>query len=147
MASEYTITLRGQSFVLTEDLISADGPNYFTACFKGGYSENETRMIKLGRSPELFMIIIDHLTGYEILPLHEDSLPPNMTQEMAMKNLYADALFYGLEGLQAKLSAAMAPPAPPKPTKAQPAPPSHRYLLVVSTFLFLIFRSKRTHIL
>ena len=103
MADEYTIILRGQRFVLTRDQIEADSPNFFINRFLGEYSESQSREIKLGRNPALFAFIIEHLSGYDILPLPDSAILPGATMELMMKNLMADAMFYSLDALRDKI--------------------------------------------
>ena len=58
MADVYTIILRDKTFTLTRD--------YFTNYFLGG---NQThRQLRLGRHPAIFALVLEHLSGYEILP-------------------------------------------------------------------------------
>lgn len=54
-------------------------------------------MVYSDRSPALFPIIRDWLTGYHVFPM----VPvPGMTPEVALRNLYKDAVYYGLPKLQ-----------------------------------------------
>ena len=103
MSDQYTIILRGQRFTLTRDQIEADSPNYFTNCFLGEYRESQTREIRLGRHPVLFTLIVDHLSGYKILPLDDSVVIPGMSKERLMENLLADASFYSLDSLRAQI--------------------------------------------
>jgi len=104
MSPAFTVTLRGQSFVLTKAQIESDAPNYFTASFLGGYQESTNGTLTLDRNPALFALIVEHLSGYVLLPLPANAVP-GMSNQAALRNLRADALFYGLERLQALLSA------------------------------------------
>ncbi|KAG8790788.1 hypothetical protein FRC12_011013 [Ceratobasidium sp. 428] len=99
MSEPYTVIMRGETFVLTRDQIEFDSPNYFTSCFLGEFTESRTRTLTLSRDPELFRIILDHLSGYEVLPLHSLAIPKRMSQELALHNLLIDARFYLLDGL------------------------------------------------
>ncbi|KAG8783846.1 hypothetical protein FRC12_019293 [Ceratobasidium sp. 428] len=96
--------MRGETFVLTRDQIEFDSPNYFSTCFLGEFAESRTRTLTLSRDPELFGIILDHLSGYEVLPLHSSAIPKRMSQELALHNLLVDARFYLLDGLSQRIS-------------------------------------------
>ncbi|CAE7081134.1 unnamed protein product [Rhizoctonia solani] len=96
---KYTVVLRGQEFILTKSQIEFDSPNYFTSCFLGDFQEAKTKRLELSRNPDLFKLIIEHLCGYEILPLDEKSCPSHMPPDIALRNIRADALFYQLDGL------------------------------------------------
>ncbi|KZV82400.1 hypothetical protein EXIGLDRAFT_843784 [Exidia glandulosa HHB12029] len=111
MLDKYIVTLRGESFTLYRDQIEFDAPNYFSALFLGDFSESQTRTVELSRSPELFRIITNYMSGYTIVPLAVTSVPPEMTSDAALENLRRDAEFYGLQGLVALLSN---PPPPPR---------------------------------
>ncbi|KAG8790789.1 hypothetical protein FRC12_011014 [Ceratobasidium sp. 428] len=99
MSETYTVIIHGGPFVLTRDQIEFDSPNYFTSCFLGEFTEARTRTLTLSRDPELFRIILDHLSGYEVLPLHQSVIPKRMSPEVALRNLLVDAQFYLLDGL------------------------------------------------
>ncbi|CUA76216.1 hypothetical protein RSOLAG22IIIB_06143 [Rhizoctonia solani] len=96
---KYTVVLRGQEFILTKSQIEFDSPNYFTACFLGDFHEAQTKRLELSRSPDLFKLIIEHLCGYEILPLDNKANASHMSADSVLRNLRADALFYQLDGL------------------------------------------------
>ena len=74
---EFTITVSDQVFVLTEDQIHRDAPNYFTTLFEGSFKEARegTQEMKLYRDPYLFKFIHMHLSGYAVLPLPIDNIP------------------------------------------------------------------------
>ncbi|KDN33445.1 hypothetical protein RSAG8_13466, partial [Rhizoctonia solani AG-8 WAC10335] len=96
---KYTVVLRGQEFVLTKSQIEFDSPNYFTACFLGDFREAQTKRLVLTRNLELFQLVVEHLCGYEILPLDDKTIPSHMPPDAVLRNLRADALFYQLDGL------------------------------------------------
>lgn len=96
---KYTVIVRGETFVLSHAQITYDAPNYFTASFLSGFTESTSRTISVDRNPTLFSLIVDYLTGYDILPLDGQSLPPMMGKQVALKNLLKDAEYYGLERL------------------------------------------------
>ncbi|KAG8687847.1 hypothetical protein FRC09_013250, partial [Ceratobasidium sp. 395] len=76
--------MRGETFVLTRDQIEFDSPNFFTSCFLGEFTESRTRTLTLSRDPELFRIILDHLSGYEVLPLHQSVIPNRMSPDLVL---------------------------------------------------------------
>jgi hypothetical protein len=96
---EYHIVVRSERFILSDEQLNFDAPNYFTELFgtEGGKSET-----LLYRDPKLFPIIEAYLSGYDIFPL-PDSAIPYMSKETISKNLLADARFYGLSRLVDKL--------------------------------------------
>ncbi|KAF8684161.1 hypothetical protein RHS04_01587 [Rhizoctonia solani] len=96
MNDTYIITIRGTEFSLHKSQIEFDGPNYFTFYF---LVNSKQRRIELHRDPGLFRIIVSYLSGYNIFPLDERSIPPTMTSETVLQNLRADAVFYQLSGL------------------------------------------------
>ncbi|KEP46231.1 putative BTB domain protein [Rhizoctonia solani 123E] len=96
---KYTVVLRGQEFVLTKSQIEFDSPNYFTACFLGDFREAQTKRLEISRNPELFKLIMEHLCGYDILPLDDNAVPSHVSLDTVLRNLRADALFYQLEAL------------------------------------------------
>ncbi|KAG8687214.1 hypothetical protein FRC08_012104 [Ceratobasidium sp. 394] len=99
MSEIYTVIMRGEKITLTRDQVDFDSPNYFTSCFLGEFTESQTRTVTLSRDPDLFRIIIDYLSGYKVLPLHESALPRRMGMDAALFNLLVDAQFYLLDGL------------------------------------------------
>ncbi|KAG9124429.1 hypothetical protein FRC07_011671 [Ceratobasidium sp. 392] len=104
MPEAYTVVMRGQDFLLTRDQIEFDSPNYFTSCFLGEFTEAQTRTLTLSRDPDLFKIVIDHLSGYDVLPLHDSVIPQRMNSDAALRNLLADAQFYQLDGLMDRIN-------------------------------------------
>ncbi|KAG9124430.1 hypothetical protein FRC07_011672 [Ceratobasidium sp. 392] len=104
MLDTYTVVVRGETFLLTRDQIEFDSPNYFTSCFLGEFTEAQTHTLTLSRDPQLFKIIIDYLSGYDVLPLHESAIPQRMNSDAALRNLLADAQFYQLDGLINRIS-------------------------------------------
>ena len=98
---EYVIIIRGERFVLARDQILFDSPNYFTLLFDGPFKESSEgrKEAVLYRDPFLFKFIESYLSGYQILPLPTTGLPQHMSHVAMMKNLFADAQFYQLDGL------------------------------------------------
>jgi hypothetical protein len=96
---EYTVTIRGETFILNKSQIEFDAPNYFTTCFLGDFREAQSRHLRLSRDPALFRIVLDYLCGYTILPLQKQVIPRHMSPATALENLRADAAFYQLDGL------------------------------------------------
>ena len=104
---EFTITVSDHDFVLTEDQILRDAPNYFTALFDGSVKEARegAQELKLHRDPYIFTFIHMHLGGYEVLPLPKDNIPSHLSKGSRLKNLLLDARFYGLDSLAQELEA------------------------------------------
>jgi hypothetical protein len=100
----YIVFVRGERFVLSRSQINFDSPNHFTDAFLGDFVEATSREMHLDSNPELFAVIIDYLSGYNVLPLEASALPRTMDVEKAMKNLARDAEYLGLNGLSAQLS-------------------------------------------
>ncbi|KZV84405.1 hypothetical protein EXIGLDRAFT_290379 [Exidia glandulosa HHB12029] len=96
---QYTVVLRGETFTLYRDQIEFDSPNYFTALFLGDFRESRTQRVALSRSPDLFRVIVEYMSGYTVLPLAPAMVPSTMTPETALANLLNDAEYYQLSGL------------------------------------------------
>ena len=108
---EFTITVGDHVFVLTEDQIHRDAPNYFTGLFEGSFKEAREGVqdLRLHRDPYLFTFIHMHLCGYAVLPLPKDNIPPHLSEGSRLKNLLLDARFYGLDSLAQELEAEITP--------------------------------------
>jgi hypothetical protein len=107
MESErYTITVTGQKFVFTREQLQSEAGNYFATYFLGDFAEsaNEVKELVIEKEPLLFKLIQAHLRGYEILPLAPSAIPSYMTPEAALTNLLAEAQFYSLDNLVAKIA-------------------------------------------
>ncbi|EJF60270.1 hypothetical protein DICSQDRAFT_137599 [Dichomitus squalens LYAD-421 SS1] len=100
----YTVVVRGETFELYHDQITFDSPNYFTTCFLSGFAEAKDRTLRLSRHPTLFAIIVEYLSGYPILPLSSQAVPPKMDLANAHRCLLSDAQYYGLQRLCALLT-------------------------------------------
>ncbi|CAE6540336.1 unnamed protein product [Rhizoctonia solani] len=98
MSIELTVIVRDKTFILSEDQIKSDEPSLFTE-FIDNHPETPRPSMRFSRNPCLFSLILDHLCGYTILPIHDANIPHGMTQETALKNLKADAVHYKLEKL------------------------------------------------
>ena len=106
---EYTVVVRGERFILSDEQLNFDAPNYFTELFG---TEGTARETFLYRDPKLFQIIESYLSGYDIFPLPDTAIP-YMSRETISKNLLADARFYGLDRLVDELN-------PPQPSSPPP---------------------------
>lgn len=106
----YTIILRGESLSITRAQIEADSPgaNFFASSLLGDFMEASHRAITLDRHPGIFKIILDHLSGYTILPLDEEYVEGvcgrEMTTQRAMRFLSDDADYYGFTRLKEMLN-------------------------------------------
>jgi len=104
---QYKIIIRGETFILTGNQLRFDYPNYFASYFRiqpapsrNVASRSAEQEISLrDRDPLLFRMIESYLSGYDILPLSDHGWPQYMSKEAALKNLLADAKYYGLNGL------------------------------------------------
>lgn len=108
---EYTIIVCDTSFSLFDDQVCRDAPNYFTKYFEGCFKESQdgVRLLRLHRDPYLFTFIYTYLCGYDPLPLPDTNIPPHLSKESQLKNLLADARFYGLDSLAEELEDAIRP--------------------------------------
>jgi hypothetical protein len=85
MEETYTITMRGEFFL-------------------GDFTESQTRTLSLSRDPDLFRIIVDYLSSYEVLQLDESVIPKRMRPDAVLRNLLTDVKYYLLDGLVSQLS-------------------------------------------
>ena len=108
---EFAITVKDRVFVLTEDQIRRDAPNYFTMLFEGSFKEAREgiRELKINRDPYLFTFIHMHLCGYKVLPLPKDNIPSHLSKGSRLENLLVDAQFYGLDSLAQEVEAEIIP--------------------------------------
>ncbi|ORY75382.1 hypothetical protein BCR35DRAFT_256224, partial [Leucosporidium creatinivorum] len=96
----FTIITRGNSFHLSRAQVEYDSPNYFSAAFlQHDFAEARSKVLYTDRNPQLFALIVEHLSGYKILPLAEKALPQTMNAELAHANLLADAEYFQLDQL------------------------------------------------
>lgn len=92
----YTVITRGVTFNLSADQV---GRSVYLMDAFGQLAESESMTIHLNRHPKLFQIIVDHSSGYDVLPLQQAALPESWTLEMGWRNLRRDAVYLGLHGL------------------------------------------------
>ncbi|WAQ88697.1 hypothetical protein PtA15_10A116 [Puccinia triticina] len=93
--AQFNIVIRGQVFKLSYEQIMYDEPNLFTTAFLDGFSEADTRTLSIpGRSPALFALIYEYLSGYAILP----------NPDIDLRNLVSDCEYYGLQRLKDQLT-------------------------------------------
>ena len=113
--ADYTVTIRNQTFKLTEEQIKTDSPNFFTSfflsCQKATNDEADSVVAKdkavvLHRNPLLFEIIQEYLSGYSVFPIREGYIA-FMTTDTLLQNLLKDALFYGLHDFAEQIEAQM----------------------------------------
>ncbi|KAG8715167.1 hypothetical protein FRC08_010915 [Ceratobasidium sp. 394] len=110
MSETYNIIMRGETFTLTRDQVEFDSPNYFTSCFLGEFTESRTRTLTISHDPELFKIILDYLSGYEVLPIYTSVIPSRMNLDLTLRNLLVDARFYLLDRLIRRIGSSMKSP-------------------------------------
>jgi hypothetical protein len=109
----YQVYVQGKAFTLYEEQIRYDAPNAITEHFDQPHPwdpKQSAPPMQLARDPILFGIIVQYLSGYEVLPLSENGLPPGMTIETAMKNLIKDADALRLRNLVKLLKKPTFPP-------------------------------------
>jgi hypothetical protein len=90
----FQVYAQGRSFSLQEEQLRFDSPNAFTDHFDQPHPTNPTKgapPLQLRQDPALFEIIVQYLSGYDILPLSDKGLPIGMSIETATKNLFKDA--------------------------------------------------------
>ncbi|KAH7335879.1 hypothetical protein B0J17DRAFT_719526 [Rhizoctonia solani] len=97
--SLYTVILQERKFTLTQSQVEFNSPNYFSTRFLGDSRGSQTRQIKLDRDPDLFIIVLNYLRGYAVLPLSAKQIPDRMSPATVLSNLRSDAVFYQLNGL------------------------------------------------
>ncbi|GAA5975774.1 hypothetical protein JCM11641_005869 [Rhodosporidiobolus odoratus] len=120
-AEIFTVVCRSTAFTLTREQIETDAPNYFTTAFlDGGFAEASSRIIRTDRNPQLFALIFEHLSGYEILPLHPGACPATMSLEAASESLLRDAEYFQLSGLVSRLKPKPVPLPAPQPRLVPP---------------------------
>lgn len=111
-SQRFTAILRGEHrFSLSKAQIEHDSPenNFFVCCFLRDFKEGASHVVELDQDPALFTIIVQHMSGYQVLPLSPGSLPMGMTHEVAMINLARDARFFGLDRLYGLLTSPALP--------------------------------------
>ncbi|ORY75364.1 hypothetical protein BCR35DRAFT_306349 [Leucosporidium creatinivorum] len=85
-----TVEVGGVTFKLSARQIAKDAPSIFS-------QSPSSHPLVLDRSPELFKLIRDHLSGYRIFPLNPYYFATAL--ETTYSNLLDDALAYGLRSL------------------------------------------------
>jgi hypothetical protein len=95
----FTVTVRDTSFVLSRSQIEHDAPNYLTSYFLSDCGERINEHIQISRDPCIFELVLKYLNGYQVLPIHDSSVPPSLTAATALADLQADAEFFQLDGL------------------------------------------------
>jgi hypothetical protein len=97
-SEKYTINVNGEAFYFTKDQLQSEPGNYFASYFFRGLTNNANELT-LEKDPMLFKHIQTHLRGYGIFPIPNGFLPPYMDETTALRNLKADADFFGLKRL------------------------------------------------
>lgn len=89
----YTITLSGKTFILTKDRLKSDPDNYFTTYFFGGFEDTSqgAHEIMIQKELILFKMIQSRLRGYDILPIRDTFVPPDMIKEGVVSSLSTEA--------------------------------------------------------
>ena len=111
----FEVVLRGQSFTLTRAQIQSEPGCLFENALLGDFAEAGEKKLVLDRHPATFSLILDHLSGYRVLPLDDDvARQVNLAAPRLLRYLRDDADYYGLERLAQLLKedkAAVASPA------------------------------------
>lgn len=100
----FTVVVRGTEFELSRAQIDFDSPNLFSSSINSpSHLSTSPYVLRIDRNPLLFQIILEYLSGYEILPLQKDALPITMGLTAGLINLERDAAFFGLVELGRKI--------------------------------------------
>jgi len=102
--NRFRVNVRDRVFYLTKSQIEFDSPNFFTTAFLGGFAEAQTKSVDLACDPMLFDLVVDYLSGYDILPLTKDAIPARMNVGQAMRAIRKDADYLSLSGLETLLA-------------------------------------------
>jgi hypothetical protein len=103
----FTIKLRGEPLTISRAQIESDSPgsNLFASSLLGDFAEASNHSLTLDRHPGIFKLILDHLSGYRILPLDEEVLKNinnsghGMSENRCLRYLQDDSEYYGFERL------------------------------------------------
>ncbi|KAH8915765.1 hypothetical protein BT69DRAFT_1340928 [Atractiella rhizophila] len=97
MTTVFQIFVRESEFTLSKTQIMFDSPNFFTRAFFGEFEEANSRSVRIDAHPQLFKIVIDYLSGYDVFPIADTAIPSTMSKDTALKNLMKDAAFLDLD--------------------------------------------------
>jgi hypothetical protein len=112
MSPVLLVKVRGHEFHLSRSQIQSDAPNIFTTHLERAQAGGEPPSpLFLDRDPDIFALIVQYLSGYDILPIPASAIPRTFTLESAKRALVRDAELLCLSGLRSVLQASFAPPA------------------------------------
>ncbi|KAH8913938.1 hypothetical protein BT69DRAFT_1343827 [Atractiella rhizophila] len=97
MTTVFQIFVRETEFTLSKTQIMFDSPNFFTRAFFGEFEEANSHSIRIDVHPQLFKIVIDYLSGYDVFPISDTAVPSTMSKDTVLKNLLKDAAFLDLD--------------------------------------------------
>jgi hypothetical protein len=92
MSGTCTVIVRGNEFHLSLAQIQYDSPNAFTQHFRPSIEDanaNQSQLV-LDCDPDLFAIVVQYLSGYDILPLSPTAVPLTLSLFAAQKGLLRD---------------------------------------------------------
>ncbi|KAG9090865.1 hypothetical protein FRC06_000849 [Ceratobasidium sp. 370] len=97
-SDQFIVIVSEKRFVLTKAQLEFDSPNYLSKWFLENASRFQDQILELTRDPDLFRLVVDHLSGYSVVSLSPPtiSLPGSRT----LNDLLADAAFYELATLK-----------------------------------------------
>lgn len=100
----FTVYVRSQPFKLTKRQIESEPGCFFSSALLGDFAEATSKTLRLEQHPATFSLIVDHLSGYSILPLtKEDCSTAGLSEGKLLRYLQEDAEYYGLKRLSAAL--------------------------------------------
>jgi hypothetical protein len=107
MANAFQVLVHGIEFHLSLAQVQQDSPNAFTEHFRPSevHADQLQAPFVLDSDPDLFAIIVQYLSGYDILPLAPTAVPRTLSLDAAKKGLLRDAGHLGLSGLHSILHA------------------------------------------
>jgi hypothetical protein len=102
----YQVAVRDKIFTLSREQITFEAGNAFEQFYllkSPGSLAGNNNVYKSDRHPGSFAIIVDHLSGYDVLPLSdEECYKAGMDRDRLLRYLASDALFYYLPSLAEK---------------------------------------------
>lgn len=77
---KYTVIVSERRFVFTRDQLESEPGNFLATYFLGGFREARTgtKELELETEPLLFELIQAHLRGYDIFPIEDACVPPEI---------------------------------------------------------------------
>ena len=102
----FEVIVRGQSFTLTRGQIESEPGCLFEKALLGEFAEANAGKLVRDRHPATFALIVDHLSGYDVLPIDPTAAAQaQVDASRLLRYLQADADYYGLSRLTAAIQA------------------------------------------